>query len=639
MFHDLRKNKLFLLIDNHPKKYSSEQIGRLLSISPRTVRKEIKEINGLLNNSGISIENKRGEGYYLSILDYNFYREFKQKHEMTGLFFDVNLKEERFKQIILTLFQQTDYITIEELAEQLFVSRTTVTNDLNQVADFLKMFDLELNTKVGKGINIIGKENDKRSAILSLFDETLDEDKLYNFFAWNNEEFYVNLLEEKLPLLFSRYHLYTTDDQLRNLIYHILIMIDRIRKHMVIEEIRAKPKAKEFQQLIEDLRKFFNHVFQIEVPSSEMDYLYIQISSKIILEPEFNEQFKLKVNKYINLLLEKINENYCYDLSNDEQLKKDLAKHIQAMLYRVENQIRVRNPMKEHIKKYYPLAYEVTFFAVDSLKDEFSEINQSEIAYLALHIGASLERNYHVKYERHSSCLIVCGSGFGTARMIETTIKQTMPDLFVTKTISAQKYSQLGYIEEDVVITTVEIEKKNKPIYRIDTLPSKKTLIELNRKITSEIKNDIDIFDKYFSPSLFFREDFKNKEELIETVISSLKRENVIDDQEEFKESVLKREKLGSTIVGDGIAIPHPLNLLAKRTKIAVAIPNKPMKWENLHSVQLVFILAISKNDYEDALSIYDYLVDIVRENNIQILVDSGDYNAFLAKSRKIMKG
>ncbi len=637
MFTDIRKNKIFNLLEENQFEWNGDKLGELLSISDRTVRKEIKEMNEVCKNHGFLIKNMRGQGLYFDVFDQQNFLQFKSSNTSSPLYFDINTKDGRMKQCILTLLYEHQYITLEELAEKMFVSRTTISSEINGIRTLLDSHQLVLHSKVGKGIFIEGSEFQKRNTLVSIIDYSIDYSQIEKYFDWQEQRDDVETLQKKLPLLFSLHHLYFTDENLNHFIYYLVIMADRI-KHQFILEQEAKPEqVGPYAPLMDSLMSLLSDLFKINIPQSEKDNLFVQVKSKMIYKPDQDPLYNEMLEAYIESFLDKINENYYYDLSKDEQLRNDLRSHIHSMLYRAENNIRVRNPMEEHIKKYFPLAYEVTLYAIKSIKDEFPyEINLGEIAYLALHIGASLERNYQVKYERHNSCLIVCGSGFGTARMIETTIKQAIPNLFITKTISAQKYSVLPYIEEDVVITSVQIEEKNKPVFKIETLPSKKEIIELDKKITRELSQTTDLLLKYFSPTFFFKKSFKNKEEAIKILTKAMAEEKVIDDEAEFTKAIFKREELGSTVIGEGVAIPHPLNLLSKRTQIGIALAEEPIEWANGQQTQLIFLLAISKEDYEEAMGIYDFIVEIIRENQAEILSSARSFNEFILKAKLI---
>ncbi|WP_017471262.1 BglG family transcription antiterminator [Amphibacillus jilinensis] len=635
MFNERRKNKLVYLIEESPYQLNSEKIGQIMKLSARTIRKDIKEINDT-NHTGFSIANKVGKGYYLNIYDQYTFDQFRDNNNESH-YFDVNIKEERVKYVVYLLLNEATNGTIEELAEKMFISRSTLTNDLDHVRQLLENYNLLLYSKVGKGIWIEGNENHKRFLLLSLIDEKLAEENMLSYFKWKGQDQAFMLLKDMVPHLFKDFHLYMTDDNVNNLIYHILIMKERIEMGFTIEDSIPFERTEQEQILFDELVTWLENYFQLSIPEQERAYLFLQIKSKIIVDKHKNLEKMTVVKQYIHLLIEEINRSYYYDLANDEQLKLDLQSHIYSMIYRVEHDIRIRNPMEQHIKRYYPLAFEVTMYAVEAIKDTFNYvINQGEVAYLALHIGASLERNYQIEYARHNSCLIVCGSGAGTARMIETTIKKTMPDLFVTKTVSAQSYNEMEYIEEDVVITTIDVKQKNKPVYKVDKLPTKSQLIDLDQRITDELAHHTDLFDRFFSPAFFFKGDYSGKDHLIESVCKKLKLYGAIEHEAVFIESIQERERLGSTVLGEGIAIPHPMLMLAKQTKVAVVILDKPLYWADDQEVELVFLLAISKEDYEQTLNIYDFLVEVIRRNYAEKLAGSIHFKHFTEISKQL---
>jgi PTS system nitrogen regulatory IIA component len=49
----------------------------------------------------------------------------------------------------------------------------------------------------------------------------------------------------------------------------------------------------------------------------------------------------------------------------------------------------------------------------------------------------------------------------------------------------------------------------------------------------------------------------KTKKEVLAELVGALKHEGLIENEEEVVNVILEREKLGSTGIGDGIAIPH----------------------------------------------------------------------------------
>lgn len=640
MFDEKIKHKLFLYVDGEPSQYSKEGLGSLLSVSAQTIREEVKEINDHSETNGFSILNKQAEGYFVDVIDEAKYNTYKKETLDMNLSDDIFNAEDREEQFIRLLLRKKRFTPLENIAEEMNVSQTILTNGLSGVRKLLQHYNLEFVSKAGRGIQIEGTEKDKRYLLLSYLEEGVKERQMSDFFDWLDPEFSFENFNNDIYLLLSRHRYDVTDENLINFTCRILIIADRIRYGYTITDVRPDPTAKEYADLMSSIEALIKYTFDLNIPQAEMDYVYILLRSKAVFKENVSYDIVTNAGDYIIALLTAIEENHNYNLFSDKRLKLDLKSHMNSMLYRVENDIRVRNPMEEHIKKYYPLANEITLAAIKSIRKQYKyKVNQGEIAYIALHIGAAMERNYQVKHERHNSCLIVCGTGFGTARMIESTIKKTIPDLFITKTISAEKYHKLDYIEEDIVITTIEIEEKNKPIFKIKTLPSKRELLELDERITNEFSESVNIFDKYFSRDLFVKRHFESKQEAIDELASLLETQGVIDESNVFVESVMSREEMGSTAIGEGVSIPHPLGLIANKTKIAVGIVEHSIEWEEGQPVQLIFMLAVSKEDYEEALGIYDFLVDVIRENHFKKLVESENFDAFIECAREVERG
>lgn len=81
-----------------------------------------------------------------------------------------------------------------------------------------------------------------------------------------------------------------------------------------------------------------------------------------------------------------------------------------------------------------------------------------------------------------------------------------------------------------------------------------------------------------------------------------------VDDLEEVKNAVFEREKLMSTGVGKGIALPHAKTSAVNSTVAALAVTDKPIEFRSLDGqpVRLIFLLVgppESKSDHIRILS------------------------------------
>jgi len=85
----------------------------------------------------------------------------------------------------------------------------------------------------------------------------------------------------------------------------------------------------------------------------------------------------------------------------------------------------------------------------------------------------------------------------------------------------------------------------------------------------------------------------KNKKEVIEELVEILSKKNVIVDKKVTIESLLEREELGSTGVGQGIAIPHSKTKGVKELIGAFGVSKQGVDFDALdgENVNIFFLL------------------------------------------------
>jgi len=99
----------------------------------------------------------------------------------------------------------------------------------------------------------------------------------------------------------------------------------------------------------------------------------------------------------------------------------------------------------------------------------------------------------------------------------------------------------------------------------------------------------------------------------------------------DFYPSVVEREAIVSTLLGEGIALPHSLGLLAKKTVVVTLLSPCGIPWGDRETAHVIFLLAISKSDYEEAMAIYELFVTFVRERSVGRLLSSENFESFKA--------
>lgn len=85
-----------------------------------------------------------------------------------------------------------------------------------------------------------------------------------------------------------------------------------------------------------------------------------------------------------------------------------------------------------------------------------------------------------------------------------------------------------------------------------------------------------------------------SKKDLINSLVDTLKSKlNSDEDADEVRRAVFEREKIMSTGVGKGIAIPHAKTVVVEKHLAAFALLKEPLNFESIDNepVKLVFLL------------------------------------------------
>lgn len=171
---------------------------------------------------------------------------------------------------------------------------------------------------------------------------------------------------------------------------------------------------------------------------------------------------------------------------------------------------------------------------------------------------------------------------------------------------------------------------------KISNIPTNEELKMLGAIIQEQTDFNGRFLADFFGADFFARSKLTSKSAILEEMVNSLRAQDIVGA--DFLSSVLERERLGSTVLGTGITIPHPLGLMAKETKIVIRIFDKPIKWGQKQTVQVIFLLCISKNDYEEAINIYELLVELVREEYLEKLANLAGFKEFIRLAEEVLK-
>ena len=125
-----------------------------------------------------------------------------------------------------------------------------------------------------------------------------------------------------------------------------------------------------------------------------------------------------------------------------------------------------------------------------------------------------------------------------------------------------------------------------------------KKIKEINANLTPKNTRFDPVCNSFFEPDLIFTQlDVNCKEECIKVMCERLVKKGYVTRN--YVDTVLEREHVIATAIGNNVAIPHGEQNEIHEAKVVIATLAKPVVWGN-EMVDVVFLLAVKMtNDFE----------------------------------------
>jgi transcriptional antiterminator/mannitol/fructose-specific phosphotransferase system IIA component (Ntr-type) len=600
------------------------QIAKKLSVSNRTVRNDLKEIEAYFesNNFGRIVKKPR-IGIWLEANQEKRLLIRNSINKSKGYIHPFS-SEDRQLYIIKRLLLSDSSITTQLLADEIYVSRVTVYKDLEEVEKWLKKYNLRLKRRQNYGIEVVGNENDWRKAAADLLILLKNDEEIKSLLSNENDiqtdqrmgykdylyvkelfpDIEIRKIEEILSEAENKMDVLLTDEAFAGLLVHIAICIQRIKQ------------KKDIKMCSKELNNIKNHIeyeiaswianrieqeFNINLPEPEIGYISLHILGAKIQENFHSLEVKEILNNVDSNILEFTKEIVALignilsvDFSRDKKLLAGLVLHLRPAINRLKYGLSLRNPLLEEIKNKYPSIFGAAW-ATSVLFEKFFgvKVTEEEIGYLAIHIGAALER-----LNSKTRAIIVCSSGIGTAQLVAVRLEREIRGLEIVGITSVHDINKVKSTDFDIIVSTIPLKYISKPTIQISVFVTENDVnrvkeyiknIENTRKFD---KNSLEIIEaNIFNKDLICPQiKAKNKDDVIRELVKLLEEGKYVDEC--YINTVIEREKITSTAVGKGVAIPHGQEKLVKIPTIAVATLENPIDWSG-EKVDIVFLLAL----------------------------------------------
>lgn len=583
---------------------SCKQIAKKLLISERTVRYCIKG----LRDKGFLIDSNES-GYTLRSKTKAY-----RKNE-----YDFSNKDERIIYLIEKILFSNNGIDIYDLADMIFISYSTIEKDLLQLRKELSKYDLALKRNDGI-VSIEGSEKNKRLIISNILNSSKDNtmqstiDQLCSMSEINYNEI-TNIVNKNLLAC----KLYASDYSLKSIIIHILINITRIKisgfvLSFPLYEIKQN-NTSELSCAI-GIYKEIKNIINLDINEFEIQQLAFIIASKTTNNNHEEDFINVKENnnikKFVLHLIKEINETYFIDL-NDEDFIGFFTLHLTNAFFRAENNVFSKNPLSDKIYIQNPVIYDVAVFIAQQIKKYYSyDFNKDEITFISLHVGAIIEKKSEESKKIKALLLMDKYYNYQNDDYLKTLNIKLNNSCEIINVANDVNSFNATYCDFIINMSSSNID--NIPNIKVSLFPSNKefeAITNFANEINKKKKNAelLEKFRDFFDESLFEKNHYENSpEEMISYLCNKFQNEGIAD--ENYKESVLEREKITPTSFDNYIAMPHSMSCSTSKNCGAVIINEKPMKW-GYFEVNIIILIGINNKKRSAFKILYNELLNI----------------------------
>lgn len=622
-----RQRKILFILAKEIDPVSSLWIAKKLGVSDRTIREEIKYLQTKSDTLGVNIQTIKGKGYLLKEIDKEALSNTVFKEDSISSK-DLNEHENRIIYILKKLLMTKDYIKLENLQDELFISRSTMQNDLKEVRDILEKYNLKIVYRPHYGSCIEGEEFMKRLCLSNTLHSrgTKIGGKLGSLLDENLFTSIKEILIEKI----HEHKIEISDVSLMNLVTHISIACKRIKEGFIIQPVKIMLDGDyTFERIVsKEIITEVEKLTKLKFPLSEIDYITVHLlGTKLLQQKDLVDYSENSENDDVKDLLFNILNNlyneFNWDFRQDLEFINSLILHLRPALNRLKYDMNIRNPLLSEIKAKYPDAFEGAVIASKCIEEKIGKsVGEDEIGYIALHIGLALERMRTREIEK-KRVLLVCATGMGSAKLLAYRIQNVLlNEIDIIDTISLYKLETYDLANIDMIITTTPINKDlGIPVLMVSAFLEENDIHSIKEMISTSGKDN----KSFLHPSrIFIHKEFNDKESAIHYLCNQLYSQNLVPI--DYEKLVLERERLASTCYGNLVAIPHPIRPVTNETFWTICTLKKPIQWDENRMVQFICLLNINKENDRDLSKMYQRLIHILQNpSEVQRLITCDD--------------
>ena len=451
------------LILSNSKSMEVKKLITTYRISLKTLRTDVNEINDFLLEAKMS-PTKLNEKEKLILLEKDIMKIQDRLNHMDTYSYKMS-REERQIYIIAELLMSQDYITMQNLAKKLNVSRNTILNDFETVKDYCLAFNVNVLMKSSKGIKIECDQKDRNNLLMQIFHDLEDDYMEKSFFHQLIQrklgmKIPLEMIKEDLREYMEQQHMLVSDRVFSYVSIYLFVILNRKinKKRRTVEKLTGDTAS-------DNLLNWFADKYEVRINKNDVkDFGRYMKQHDFNISSEQKEINDVELYGIIVYFLQMVGEDIECSLQSDTVLIESLLEHIRTLKnwedYDFEMPLSDELPIpKEILKKTIEknsiileryLGYPLT-----------KEMKES----IMIHICAAFVRN--LEYLNLLEVLIVCPGSMATGKYLEAQVKNYF-DFRVAAVIPSRDVEEfLKSNKIDFVISTVNVRSESVPCVKV----------------------------------------------------------------------------------------------------------------------------------------------------------------------------
>lgn len=448
-----------LFLSENPE-YSIRDFSQKYGVSERSIYNDINEINEVLYSMDLKKIHTDNAGSIVIDPSTNTAKILQYLKTINTYEYHLSAKERRLL-LLLKLLSSDTPLTVHQLTQLLFVSRTTIYYDLNQLKERISKFEAMISFSSDTGIFILCDEKQTRNLIADVLVHAIGQiNNLTTFQQMLLNEVARSISLESIAEITHIAELTVssslTEYSFTKVCLNLFIAANRYVRGKCLTQFAAGDDF--IENNIE--YKFTSFIFKelgiisiAEIQSMTQDLMTHQIFT------EKPSAFMIDLYTVIADFLYKISNVVGVPLCNETESFAFLVNHFENMMNSGRTNtsaLCTSSPQKKHdFAGQYSIIFDAVKRNILYLEDYFHHTySEDDIFYITMHICAAYERNL-VKKPKLNICIIAPGS-MATAQMLAAQIESRF-NLRVQGAFDRSKINKLVFEQIDFIISTQKL--------------------------------------------------------------------------------------------------------------------------------------------------------------------------------------